>query len=274
MLNRYLKEDDVRHRNEEMQLSIKEANTLTQLTNMEGGNKPDNETASLEKEAEESSSIEPTWGRIESSKERERMEDLIKWENINVGGYASQKTTKAYRHGRCYMCSKPVSSANLDPNLELYCKECDEELITLDCGYMSGVKTNNLTKKGLEKVERDDEEEWGRIPILQSDDESKGDTWLDESDGSDQERDIRPACVVSVETAFDREPNVRTMENKVNRLTTDNFAFRHGPRRDGTILMKDGSIINIYNFNPLKNLKPEKPKRKKELPDESDRRPQ
>jgi hypothetical protein len=122
--------DDVRHRNEEMQLSIK-ASALTQLTNMEGGNKPDNETASLEKEAEESSSIEPTWGRIESSKERERMEDLIKWESINVGGYASQRTTKAYRHGRCYMCSKPVSSTNLDPNLELFCKECDEELITL-----------------------------------------------------------------------------------------------------------------------------------------------
>jgi hypothetical protein len=38
----------------------------------------------------------------------------------------------------------------------------------------------------------------GRIPIPQSDDESEGDTWLDESDDSEIERDIRPACVVSV----------------------------------------------------------------------------
>ncbi len=154
------------------------------------------------------------------------MEDLMKWESINVGGYASQRTTKAYRHGRCYMCSKPVSSTNLDPHLQLFCKECDEELIELDCGYMSGDKTNNLTKKGLEKVERDDEEEWGRIPIPQSDDESEGGTWLDESDGSDLECDIRQACVVSVETTFNREPNVRTIENKVNRLTIDDFVFR------------------------------------------------
>jgi hypothetical protein len=113
-----------------------------------------------------------------------------------------------------------------------------------------------------EKVERDDEEEWGRIPIPQSDDESERHTWIDESDGSDQERDIRPACVVSVETAFNREPKVRTMKNKVNRQTNDDFAFRHGPRRDGIILMKDGSILNTYNLNPLNILKPEKPKTK------------
>jgi hypothetical protein len=188
---------------------------------------------------------------------------LIRWESINVGGYASQRTTKAYRHGRCYMCSKPVSYTNLDPDLELFCKECDGELIALDCGYMSGNKTNSLTKKGR-----------GRIPIPQSDDESEGDTWIDESDGSDQERDIRPACVVRVETAFNRESNIRTMENKVNRQTTDDLAFRHGPRRDGTILMKDGSILNIYSLNSLNILKPEKPKTKQELPDETRRRPQ
>jgi hypothetical protein len=118
-------------------------------------------TASMTPNDEEgSSSIEPTtWGRIESSKERERMEDLIRWESINVGGYASQRTTMAYRHGRCYMCSKPVSSTNLDPDLEVFCKECDGELIELDCEYMSGEKTNNPTKKGLEKAGRDDEEE-------------------------------------------------------------------------------------------------------------------
>jgi hypothetical protein len=97
----------------------------------------------------------------------------------------------------------------------------DEELIALNCGYKSGDKTNNPTRKGLEKAERNDEEECRRIPIPQSDDESEGDTWLDESDGSDQERDIRTACVVSRRG----NSNVRTMESKVNRPTTDDFAF-------------------------------------------------
>jgi hypothetical protein len=64
--------------NEESGPSIK-ATTLTQHNQMNGGNEPVDEIASLEKEPEGSSSIEPiTWGRIESSKERERMEDLIR----------------------------------------------------------------------------------------------------------------------------------------------------------------------------------------------------
>jgi hypothetical protein len=84
--------------------------------------KPVEETVSLEREEEGSSSTAPGWGRIESRKEKERMEDLRRWEGIDVGGYASQRTTQAYRHGRCYMCSKPVSTTDLDPSLELFCK--------------------------------------------------------------------------------------------------------------------------------------------------------
>ncbi len=118
-------------------------------------------TASMTPTDEEgSSSIEPiTWGRIESSKERERMEDLRRWESIKVGGYASQRITKVYRHGRCYMCSKPVSSTDLDPNVELFFKECDEDLTALDCGYSPKDQADTPTKKGLEKDGRDDEEE-------------------------------------------------------------------------------------------------------------------
>ena len=83
-------------------------------------------TASMTPNEEQgSSSVEPGWGRIESSKEKERMEDLNLWESINIGGYTNQRTTKAYRHGRCYMCSKPVSTTDLDPEVELFCKECD-----------------------------------------------------------------------------------------------------------------------------------------------------
>ncbi len=142
------------------------------------------------------------------------LEDLRRWESINVGGYSSQRTTKVYRHGQCYMCSKPVSSTNLDPDSELFCRECDEELTALDCGYSPRDQTNSPTKK-LEKAEKDDEEEWGRIPIPQSGDESEGYTWLDESDDSDQERDIQPACVVN------REPCVvKVRERKINRPIT------------------------------------------------------
>jgi hypothetical protein len=43
-------------------------------------------TASMTPSNEQgSSSVEPGWGRIESSKEKERMEDLRRWESINIG---------------------------------------------------------------------------------------------------------------------------------------------------------------------------------------------
>jgi hypothetical protein len=84
--------------------------------------------------------------------------------------------------------------------------------------------------------------------------------------------------VVSVETAFKEEPNVKVGENKINRQITDDFAFRHGPRRDGTILRKDGSILNLYDLNTLKtigtNIINEKPEMKRKILDEVPRRPQ
>ncbi len=49
---------------------------LTQLSPEGVQNEPVEETANLEREEEGSSSTVPGWGRIESSKERERMEDL------------------------------------------------------------------------------------------------------------------------------------------------------------------------------------------------------
>jgi hypothetical protein len=110
------------------------------------------------------------------------MEDLRRWESINVGGYASQRTTKAYRHGRCYMCSKPISTTELDPSLELFCKECDERLIKLDCGYdrpwwslilslyldnKKRTREKNVAKRGLEKAERGlEKEDWAKSIII------------------------------------------------------------------------------------------------------------
>jgi hypothetical protein len=209
-------------------------------------------------------------GRFAKQNEKEIEEDYHTWKSVNVGGYTSQRTTQAYRHGRCYMCSKPVSTTNLDPEVELFCQQCGEDLTKLDCGFDDNINP----KRGMERRDRDDGEEWGRFPIPQSDDELEGDTWLDESEDSDQERNVRPACVVSVETAFNKEPNIKIGEDKINGQTTDDFAFRHGPRRDGTILRKDGSTLDLYDLNTLKtihiNIINEEPKM---MPDDVPRRP-
>ena len=60
--------------------------------------------------------------------------------------------------------------------------------------------------------------------------------------------------MVSVETSFNKEPNVEIRKDKINRQTTDDFAFRHGPRRDGTILRKDGSTLDLYDLNTRKTI--------------------
>ena len=61
--------DNGKQGNEEREPSIERA-TLAQLAHMEGGSEPVNDTDSLEKEAEESSSTEPRWERMESRKKK------------------------------------------------------------------------------------------------------------------------------------------------------------------------------------------------------------
>jgi hypothetical protein len=220
-------------------------------------------TASMTPNHEQgSSSVEPGWGRIESSKEKERMEDLRLWESINIGGYKNQRTTKAYRHGRCYMCSKPVSTTNLDPEVELFCKECDQMLVELDCGYRSGEQTDTPTKRGMEKTEKDDEEEWGRIPIPQSDD-SDNESWLDESSSPESEQEeedvtIEPPVMRKQEGFSQNALMIVNNHVTVNKESTEDFAFRNGPRRDGSIRKKDGSILTVDDQPYPKDTQPEK----------------
>ncbi len=190
--------------------------SLNQLNTTNDKTKPLGEADSPKKETEGSSSVEPEWGRRKKRNEKEIEEDYHTWKTVNVGGYTSQRATQAYCHGRCYMCSKPVSTTNLDPEVELFCQGCGKDLTELNCGFNDNEQSLH-PKRGMERRERDDEEEWGRIPIPQSDD-SEDDTWLEESDDSEQEREIRPACVVSVETAPDK---YETGKNKVNTRITD-----------------------------------------------------
>jgi hypothetical protein len=125
------------------------------------------------------------------------------------------------------MCSKPVSTIDLDPEKELSCKECGQELKEEE-------QTDPTTKRGMKKAERDDEEEWGRIPIPQSDDSYSSEEWLSEepeqyestsSDDEDQRKKGYLNCFV---------------------------AFLITPRKHGRILTKEGKIIDV-NDGPASN---------------------
>jgi hypothetical protein len=138
-------EDNGKPGNEERRSSTKLTST-TQLTHMEEGSEPVNEIASTKEETEGSSSVEPEWGRFAKQNEKEIEEDYYTWKSANVGGYTSQRTTQAYRHGRCYMSSKPVSTTNLDTEVELFCQQCGEDLTKLDCGFDDNINP----KRGME----------------------------------------------------------------------------------------------------------------------------
>jgi hypothetical protein len=103
-------------------------------------------------------------------------------------------------------------------------------------------KTN--PKQGLEKADKDDEEEWGRIPIPQSDDSDEY-TWLDElSDSSESEQE--KGIITSAESTAPTNE-----KGEMNKIFSDDFAFRHGPRRDGNIRNKDGSLLTLNELLPL-----------------------
>jgi hypothetical protein len=62
------------------------------------------------------------------------------------------------------MCRKPVSTTLLASDSELLCLEYTPNVIE------DNAVGKSTSKKGDRRRERDDEEEWGRIPIPQSDD--------------------------------------------------------------------------------------------------------
>ena len=79
-----------------------------------------------EQDANQSSSVEPTWGtwRRETPKEIENNWEV--WAETNID---KEKTTQVYRHGRCHLCDKPVSSTNMDERTVLICWECKRTII-------------------------------------------------------------------------------------------------------------------------------------------------
>ena len=80
----------------------------------------------------------------------------------------------------------------------LLCWECKPSIIEED------TKENKSDKRGFGKAERDDEEEWKRIPIPTSDDSSEGDWateefWLEESPRSEGENEEDVAAPIIAE---------------------------------------------------------------------------
>jgi hypothetical protein len=68
-------------------------------------------------------------------------------------------------------------------------------------------------------------------------------------------------------------------ERSTGQQLNDDFAFRHEPRKDGTILLKDGSILTLQDLNPLMKantniVKQQHTADRTEIPDEAHRRPQ
>jgi hypothetical protein len=232
------------HVNEELTTEYAKTEKLNQLNITDNKTQPFEEATSAKEEAEGSSSVEPEWGRFVKRNEKEIEEDYHTWKTVNVGGYTRQRTTQAYRHGRCYMCSKPVSTTNLDPEVELFCQECAKDLTELDCGFDDNINP----KRGMERRDRDDEEEWRRIPIPQSDD-SDNEPWLDESHSPESEQEEEDVTFETPATGKEKYSQIALMivnnTMQVNKESTEDFAFRNGPRRDGIIRKKDGSFIII-----------------------------
>jgi hypothetical protein len=233
----------------------------------------ENKTESLPVSAEEhdayqSSSIEPEWGRRNRRNKKELEEDYLTWKTANVGGYTSHRTTQAYRHGQCYMCSKSVSITHLDPEVELFCRDCEKDLTRLDCEF----ENKNNPKKGMERRDRDDEEEWGRFPIPQSDD-SENEPWFDWSPSPESEQDDEdvPCDTTAKSNEKGFSQNVLIIVSNtllVNKQSTEDFAFRNVPRRDGIIRRKDGTLITIDDrLYPEQNQSRKPLKREKGLPE-------
>jgi hypothetical protein len=158
--------------------------------------------------------------------------------------------------------------------LELFCQECGRNLTELDCGFDDNINP----KRGMERRDRDDEEEWGRIPIPQSDD-SDDEPWLDESSSPESEQEEEDTTIDPPERGKEKgfSQNAVMIVNKlefVNQEYTEDFAFRNGPRRDGTIRKKDGTILTIDDQLYPKGKQIEKAfKKEEELPEEGTKPP-
>jgi hypothetical protein len=109
-------------------------------------------------------------------------------------------------------------------NDEFLCQECAPNVIEDE------IIGNSTGKKGryYERMDKDDEEEWGRIPIPQSDDSYSTEDWF--SDETKVEED---------------DHNQGNYYQGILTLQSNALAYMVGPRKDGRILTKAGTIIDL-----------------------------
>jgi hypothetical protein len=119
----------------------------------------------------------------------------------------------------------------MDDKIVLICFECKRTIVDNE-------KPENEDEAGDKgKRDRDDEEEWGRIPIPQSDD-SEDDTCFDDGTGSNQEN----GNTSTPQTSSSKTEDKGECRNSLN---SDNLAFLVGPRKDGIIRRTDGTLITL-----------------------------
>ena len=178
-------------------------------------------------EQQESSSVEPDWGRTRSKTLKELEDEWQIWEQTPTKGTQQdlekewedwqEETSTTYHHSRCSLCYKPVTTKSLDPDRETLCQECEPNVIEEE------LNENTKGKQGNGRRDRDDEEEWGRIPIPQSDDSYSTEGWLSDESEQEEEEDLK----------------------KELSRQSDALAYLIGPRKDGRILTREGKIIDL-----------------------------
>jgi hypothetical protein len=114
-------------------------------------------TASMTPNKEQgSSSVEPDWGRTRQKTSQELAEEWKAWETTNQKKTQQEEVTSewevwstpTYRHDRCHMCQKPVSTTLLASDSELLCLECTPHVIE------DNAVGNSTSKKGDGRRER------------------------------------------------------------------------------------------------------------------------
>jgi hypothetical protein len=90
------------------------------------------------------------------------------------------------------------------------------------------VPVETTGKQSYERRDRDDEEEWGGIPIPQSDDSQSSGDYL--SDDTKEEEDESASLT--------------------SRQRSDDLAFLLAPRLDGKIKDKKGLVIELHESTP------------------------
>jgi RNA polymerase-binding transcription factor DksA len=190
-----------------------------------GDTKNDNEQKGQVEE--QGSSSEPEWGRRTSI---DHEKELKQWQETNI----RPNNKKTYRFGHCHWCNAPIATSR--PTLTFTCFACRQE-------EQSNVRAEVRSSNDEGKSERDDEEEFYRIPIAGERDSDYEETLSDVlGDLSDSE-------------------NEWLCKDNEDKQASNNIAFAIGPKVEGRVLEKNVPLLrNFLHLNPYTAIFEEIPK--------------